>query len=206
MVYTKTLRIHVVFIMYCYWQLWLLWQGQCWIISYLRRELATSTDGGKPCFHMPLLHSYTITEEYYHRHLHRPSMDEGAHGQLPQYCRHGWLVTATEGHWGESCLIKCTCRVYIILHKREMKYSPLPIPCQSSRRFLVPQRCKLVSCSDPSRFFRKWSGHETRCKRRSCGRKLSTRLPDSTVYTHTHTVSYKLIYLSQSTAPLYMFM
>ena len=143
---------------------------------------------------------------YHNRGVLPPSSPPPQHGWRSSWTASpvlsSWLTS--DCNWGESRLIKCTCRVYIILHKREMKYSPLPIPCQSSRRFLVPQRCKLVSCSDPSRFFRKWSGHETRCKRRSCGRKLSTRLPDSTVYTHTHTVSYKLIYLSQSTAPLYM--
>ena len=63
----------------------------CWIVSYLRRELATRADGWKPCLHVPLLHSYTIAEEYYHCHLHCPSMDKGAHGQPPRY-RHVELL------------------------------------------------------------------------------------------------------------------
>ena len=59
---------------------------------------------------MALFHSYTIAEEHHHRHLHCPSMDEGAHREPPQYCRHDRLVITTEveGNHLAWCLIDFT--------------------------------------------------------------------------------------------------
>ena len=73
---------------------------------------------------MALFHSYTIAEEHHYRHLHCPSMDEGAHREPPQYCRHDRLVITTEGVEGNRlawCLIDFTAIVDFFKKRRELQ-------------------------------------------------------------------------------------